>query len=620
MAEVREEAEERMDNGEDAEDIRKRANVRYDNGEKLCSKNKDRIDGARAALNDLIDDYISSQNENLRFSLFDIGGSVLRGDMTGGKLHLLLGGETPEGAKDPMKLKLYIDGITRTRLDAITDVPTSDLHSAGIAAEVMTKYHRLFATLAGKWHDTDSQYVIDPTTATLTEPVGIDTVTTNSTWAESGESSGEEDSWQLSVEQEFTLWDWVLDLGLAGGIISHEENAESDYSDSTTTLTESSQAGPPSVDVTTTAGADTDVNTATSVNSKTHLFAARLGLVNKETKDAFSKGDVLTFGGDASVLYDWTTIEGAVDIDTTVTTHDTVTDISVGGAPLQTQRVPGSTDNDPSRVELDEPTQSHYAVPVRFIGRLDTKSPEKRDDRALALRLEMGPVFSGSHDGFDFNSLPVAGNATGIGYTNNMIIGGNALFEGEEFNISALFATTKDFDKFVGYVDMVNQMRSVGLVNEALRDRYIANAFHHLLETSQGLMWDLGMSWDSEGDGSFNSSLAYVHQVDAGPLGAMIQGRSDQKQLGGAVYIPFGGGFNGRIEGSYTDVHPVTEQSEWNLGGAVVYHFDGGSAPKEKAREEEIEGVGVTKSELERLEQDVKAGAAVRAGYSAEKE
>ena len=120
--------------------------------------------------------------------------------------------------------------------------------------------------------------------------------------------------------------------------------------------------------------------------------------------------------------------------------------------------------------------------------------------------------------------------------------------------------------------DMLNQLHTMGLVPEPLRQRYVQNLYDHLVETTQGLTADIGFSANSEASFSFNAALAYLKYIKKmGPLGLSVSGRTDNKQIRGAGYVGLTEGVNLRLE-AYTARDAVADRQAWGLGAALVWH------------------------------------------------
>lgn len=561
LDEIRSDYKERMSDHDDASDIRTSAKERYDALQKQCPKNADRIAGERSALENALKGYVASELERVRFSLADIGAGLT----TGGALrqgvggHLALGWSTLPAAKEPFGINLYIDGANYNLND------NNRRPFAGAVLRMVGKKFDLQIAWAGEWLNSTSEFSRGPTTVgptTRTIPKG--TETTTETTRESGRNSTEGynlANWMGSAEGGILLGNFKLEVGFAFGKYSHHELSETETLTSSNVRTQETEPGKPKVTTDTTVNVDTNVRVRTLTDVVTDLFGARLGGL------AITNKGRLKIGADATLIYNNSKVSGNVDVDTNVAVKDTVTDITIEGQPNQRFVTPGSTTTDRTSTPItaEEEYMMNVVLRVRVLYRKDN----------LATRFEIGPSFGSNNDGGFWPAMPLSGNATVLWnkMSKGITLGGNAYLADDKFGLEGLFATTKDFQKFLGYVDMTNQFKTAGLIDDSLRDRYLMNVFDHLVETGDGFVFKAGLSVDSQKNYGIEGAAGYAKQVKGmGPLGVSVSGSSADRRLRAAGYIGLTHGLSLRPE-VHTEKDRLQDRQSWGVGGSLVYHL-----------------------------------------------
>ncbi len=554
-------------------DIDSAADVRYDALQEQCPDNAARITGARDALTQVLEQYTTTLANRLHFNLADVGfglhgGAVSFPNTADGHLHL--GWSTAEDAPNPFHISLYVNG--GNELVEGFDGGERETPFGGALLNLGGENYQLRLSLNGNWFRQTSAFD-SPLTQFGPDTYDIEggTETASGERSEDGRSvttGAPMENWFATAEGLVDIGQFELQLGVGfGQFMRHEESVSNVY-ELTNIMQDSVDQGPPLVGVHTETGADTTVNTLTLTDVLTNLLGLRLG----SGLNFDAAGGQMFAGADAQLLYNWSDISGQSEVTTVTNLHDTVTDVDIEGFPSERIVTPGADGQPITTItphDAEDPSQANLTVRGRVL----------YDSENLALRLELGPVFQFDSDGYTgVAPLGVAGNITALGrIPQGMILGGNVESNGSEMNLDAMFASHADFQYFVGYVDMCNQLRQASLIDDTLRDSYLNNLFNQLVETSEGFIVTAGARFQAEGmdQTSGHVSVGYAHQFPRmGPLGASVQFDSDDMSVIGTGYVGLTRGLNLRL--SYeTSEHELGDREHIGHVG-LVYHFGNG--------------------------------------------
>lgn len=536
-----------------AAEVRSHAEGRYDALNLECPENTSRIAEAMVSLDHAIEAYITAENDRVRPTLFTAGGSWLGGEgisnSASGLLHVGFGNPAQS-----LRGSIYADGGNLYAGDI-------GAPSGGLVFNLGGRAYDLRLSFGGLWFANQSHYSLDPVTEDVTEAIEGGTLHRISTTTGNGSSStdGYQPNWLAAAELAVRIADgWKLRLGLGGGQDITVVRDEQHVSNSTTEEGSSHTDGPPGVDINYTAGADVNSDVVNLTRVDTMLLSALLGVdYHRESSPWTFGGGVWFFGA-----FPKASIDTAVDTETAV--HDTVTDINIEGFPPESETTPGSTTT--SHDDFHDDMNGVYDIRVVPMGGFDYLA------ETMAFRLRMGPVLGGNQDGYHSSDLPVLGNAAAYFNVHGLTMGANALFHSNEFDLEGIFATSGDFQRYVGFMNAISDIRARSLVQDLLAGRYASELTRNLITGGEGFIALPGMRVDSEGNISAYGSLAYMHQFGKGPLGGIVRGDSADGTVGGSIVIPLGArGLGLLVDGHYTDENMWTGNPEWGVGGILSY-------------------------------------------------
>jgi len=169
--------------------------------------------------------------------------------------------------------------------------------------------------------------------------------------------------------------------------------------------------------------------------------------------------------------------------------------------------------------------------------------------------------------------IPVSGDIAALFDVNDMTLGANSTFDGNEWSLDAVFNTDGRFPRAVAYNDVRNDLVVGSIMDERLRDSYVNTMERIYVLTNNGFLAQAGVRVDGEGNPSGHGLFAYTHQFPWGPLGARVEGDTEDWSLEGAVFSGLGGGFYVEAEAG-TARDPVADEQVWGLGINGGYSFE----------------------------------------------
>ncbi len=562
-----------MDDHGDAETIRTSTTEAYEALKTKCADNVDEVGAALDALAPAIEAYIKSELNRAELSMVDVG---LDADLPGiqnGKLggHLRLRFANGAEADDPFHLEAYLDGANDFRPvqdigegSGNTSVGRVDQPYGGVILGLGTKSTTWRLSYGGQWKGKSTDYPETTTSDSVTRDVDGGTQTENSSTTSSESSRNNDDllTGMLALESQLRLGDddWIIDLAVGFGRDTYNETITGHTENHTDVVDSSYTAGPPSVDVSTTSSSDTSIDTKTVADAVTNMIAANLGLVKK--------GDNWTVGGNAMAAYRMSEISGRTTVDTETTIGDTVSDINIEGMDPMQETTPGSTSN-------TSDTDSFGRNPHGMTGGLRLRL--NYDAEGIAIRLEPGWVGKWHNSEFEENAMHVGGNLTGMVQKQGLIMGANVSAYEDMADIGAYFSTDGDFQKFVSYVDAVNQMNIESPMDDKLKERYKSNLLDNLIATSDGFIVDASLQMPRKDNAHLEATAGYVAQTTVGPLGVSAStdldfDRPDNSAFGLTGYVPLPGNFSARINAE-TTVEKPSQRRRWEARAALVYRL-----------------------------------------------
>jgi len=179
--------------------------------------------------------------------------------------------------------------------------------------------------------------------------------------------------------------------------------------------------------------------------------------------------------------------------------------------------------------------------------------------------------------------MPFSGHLAALhNFGNGLTLGGNAAFYGNGGEGEIILSSHADFQRMVGYVEMMNYLRNMSMVDQQLAGLYAANYVDALRETTEGIIMNGGARLAFGESPSGFGGISGIWQSSAGPLGAALDFSNmtadtfsadfADMALRATLFFPLWGQCNGRVAYETRDEAEAGERSHGGMA-SIACHY-----------------------------------------------